>query len=180
MDTSFKVRFSNFDTQTTFDSPILATFADGQLTDAIKHLASDPSTDPKVKKKLIAVLASWHNQFKTDPSMALVANLYRQCRPPDRRSKQQDADIDKLFGKMVVSPVDTNAEYERRRKEKEEKELAKRKAKEAKERARREEEARRKRGKTKRQPFDFEKVRNAYFRLMHMYSYKFDRRNRRY
>jgi hypothetical protein len=144
--------------------PCIATFADGQLTDALKHLATDSGTDPKVKKKLLSVFASWHSQFKTDPSMSLVAGLYRQHRPADRRSKQQaaDADVEHLFTKMGVragTGGDVGVFAEKRRMEKEEKELAKRKAKEAKEKAKREEEdAKRKKNRPRRQPFDFEKV----------------------
>ena len=69
-----------------------ATFADGQLTDAIKHIASDPSTDARVRKKLVSVLASWHRQFEGDPKMSLVANLYRSVphsRPTPRVSQQE-------------------------------------------------------------------------------------------
>ena len=36
---------------------IIASFADSQLTDALKHLAADPGTDHKVKKKLAAAEA---------------------------------------------------------------------------------------------------------------------------
>ena len=39
-------------------------------------LGSEPTTDPKVKRKLVQVLAAWHSQFKDDPSMAFVANLF--------------------------------------------------------------------------------------------------------
>lgn len=94
--------------------------------------------------------------------MTLVAGLYRQYRPVDRRSQQQstDADLEKLFKKMGMGQgdPDATAENEKRRKEKEEKQLAKKKAKELKMK-KGEEEARRKRNTLKRQPFDFEKVR---------------------
>jgi len=140
------------------------TFADGQLTDALKHLATDSGTNPKVKKKLIAVFASWHSQFKTDPSMSLVAGLYKQHRPADRRrSRQQsaDADVEQMLSNMGIGErpgedISRAVEYERKRKEKEEKELAKKKAKEAKGMK---EEAKRKRTRSRRQPFDFEKER---------------------
>jgi hypothetical protein len=144
----------------------IATFADGQLTDALKHLATDSGTDPKVKKKLLSVFASWHSQFKTDPSMTLVAGLYRQYRPADKppRQKAADTEVEQLFTKMGVGKatgMDPGmiSEYERRR-EKEERDSAKRKAKEAKEKAKRaEEDAKRKKTRSRRQPFDFEKVR---------------------
>ncbi|KAG1749779.1 uncharacterized protein EDB91DRAFT_1109627 [Suillus paluster] len=131
-----------------------ATFADGQLTDAIKQLAADPTTDQKVKKKLIAVLASWNSQFKDDPSMSVVSGLYRQCRPADRRSQGYSNGAELSHG--------PSSDYERKMKEKDEKELAKQRAKrekeEAKESARKaEEEARRKKkGRSRRAPFNFE------------------------
>ncbi|THH19050.1 hypothetical protein EW146_g2057 [Bondarzewia mesenterica] len=128
------------------------TFADGQLTDAIRHLATDSTTDPKVKKKLIAVLASWQSQFKDDHNMTIVASLYKQCRPPEpvRRSVDHEA-------------LERENEHERkRREEKAAKEEAKRKAKlekEAeKERLKKEEAARKQRAtdKTRRKLFNFE------------------------
>ena len=138
----------------------IATFADGQLTDALKHLATDSGTDPKVKKKLLSVFASWHSQFKADPSMTLVAGLYRQYRPADRRSRQQDSEVEQLFSKMgvgVKAGVNAGMAVDH---EKREKELAKRRAKEAKGNAKRaEEDAKRKKTRSRRQPFDFEKVR---------------------
>ena len=66
------------------------TFADGHLTDAFKNIAIDPNADKRVKKKLILVLASWREQFSSDPSMALVAGLYKQCRGDGRRISQQE------------------------------------------------------------------------------------------
>lgn len=36
-------------------------------------------TDEHVKRKLMAVLASWHRQFKDDPKMSTVSGLYAQC-----------------------------------------------------------------------------------------------------
>ena len=124
------------------------TFADGQLTDALKNLATDPSADPKVRKKVLGVLASWSRQFKDDQSAAAIAGLYRQVKPaePPRRSagnREQAAERER--------------EAEQKRNEKE----AKRKAKE--DRLRLEEEARKKKAtarttNTIRKPFDFEQV----------------------
>ncbi|OJA16226.1 hypothetical protein AZE42_00013 [Rhizopogon vesiculosus] len=129
------------------------TFADGQLTDAIKQLAADPATDQKVKKKLLAVLASWHSQFKDDPSMSVVVGLYRQCRPADRRTHGYSNSADLSHG--------PSSDYERKMKEKDEKELAKQRAKrekeEAKERARKAEvDARKQKSRSRRAPFNFE------------------------
>jgi LAS seventeen-binding protein 5 len=52
------------------------TFADEHLTDALRNIANDPHADKRVRKKLILVLGSWHNQFSSDPSMTLVAGLF--------------------------------------------------------------------------------------------------------
>jgi hypothetical protein len=57
-------------------------FADSQLTDAIKHLASGSSTDPGVKKKTLQVLRGWQDQFKDDPGMQYVAKIYKTVAPP--------------------------------------------------------------------------------------------------
>jgi hypothetical protein len=59
--------------------PPSASFADAPLVDRIKLAAGDPHTDPRVKKKLMSVLASWYRQFKDDPRMQNVAGLYRKC-----------------------------------------------------------------------------------------------------
>lgn len=142
---------------TSFLLRVTATFADGQLIDAIKQLAADPTTDQKVKKKLVAILASWHSQFKDDPSMSAVTGLYKQCRPApvDRRSHGYSSSADHSHG--------PSSDYERKMKEKDEKEIAKQRAKrekeEAKERARKaESEARKLKSRARRAPFDFETV----------------------
>lgn len=88
--------------------------------------------------------------------MTLVAGLYKQYKPTDRRSRQQsNAEMDQVFSKMGHN----EKEAERKRKEKEEreaaKEAAKRKAREDKERAKQG------KNKPKRAPFDFEKVRTS-------------------
>lgn len=135
------------------------------MTDALKTLASDPSTDPKVKKKIMSVLASWHAQFKDDPSMSLVAGLYQQCRPASRiRAEQQSLNT------ANIGYYDDAAERRKReeRERKEKKEEEKRKAKEAKEaeklKHKQEEEARRKRAaQPKRRPFNFEEVNPIYY-----------------
>ncbi|KAI0328506.1 seryl-tRNA synthetase [Cubamyces sp. BRFM 1775] len=131
-------------------------FADHQLTDALKNLASDPATDHKVKKKLASVLAAWHIQFKDDPSMTLVANLYKQCKV----AQSNRVSMDRRAVDNVNAGLGLDAEYlERKRKEEEarkKREEEKRKAKEEKERRKREEEERRRKPKTKRKPFNFE------------------------
>ncbi|KAJ3821202.1 hypothetical protein F5878DRAFT_539847 [Lentinula raphanica] len=118
-------------------------FADGQLTDALRQIAGDRTTDKRVQKKLKLVLISWHEQFKSDPSMRSVSELYHMCR-------------DIPTAKPTIDPMEVEAN--RRRAEKEE---AKRKAKLEKEEARKKEEAERLKQKQmknrpKRAPFNFE------------------------
>lgn len=118
-----------------------ATFADGQLTDAIKHLVTDPGTDQHVKRKLISILIAWHKQFQNDPHMSLVANLYKTV--PSSRPVP-----------VNTGPPPESAYDKRKREEKEAKE-SKRKAKEE-ERLKREQELARAQ-RNKRTPFNFEK-----------------------
>jgi LAS seventeen-binding protein 5 len=128
------------------------------LTDAIKHLATDPGTDPKVKRKTLAVLAAWHRQFADDRSMSTVAGLYRQVKPPEppRRPQVDRAAIEEEERKR------REEEERKRREEKAAKEDAKLKARQEKERQRLEEEERKRKAKQPRQqqrkPFDFEQV----------------------
>ena len=138
-----------------------ASFADSQLTDALKHLASDPSTDAQVKKKLAAVLAGWRRQFSEDPSMQLVAKLYEQC----RLAQSDRVSSDKRAMENVNAGLGLDMEYMERKKKEEEarkrREEEKRKAKEDKQRRKREEEERRQQSsqpKPKRKPFNFEQV----------------------
>ncbi|KAJ3489580.1 hypothetical protein NLI96_g2021 [Meripilus lineatus] len=111
-------------------------FADAQLTDAIKSLASDPSTDPKVKKKLLSVLISWHSQFKDDPFDASHGSIGHHDEALERRKRE---------------------ERERKEKKEEDKRKAKLAKEEEKAKQRREEELRRKRAsQPRRRPFNFE------------------------
>ncbi|KAI0688131.1 hypothetical protein BC835DRAFT_1408167 [Cytidiella melzeri] len=155
------------------------TFADGHLTDAIKMLATESTTDPKVKKKLVSVLGAWHAQFKDDPSMSGVANLYNLVKPPAQQRRAAPAaptPAPPPTGPTYDRPEDNfNFEVEERRSrdarrmEEETRKEEKRKAKEAKEAAKRkalEEEEERRRAKAaasakgkaqpKRKPFNFE------------------------
>lgn len=115
------------------------------MIDAIKHLVTDPTTDPKVKRKLISVLGAWHQQFQGDPKMSSVSNLYKSV-PHAVTGK----------GPQLTGG---ETEYEkRRREEREAKEEAKRKAKQAKEdKRKKEEEARLRQARKNRPPFNFEK-----------------------
>lgn len=122
-----------------------ASFANDRLTDAIKQLSADPATDANVKKKLLLILSSWKRQFQGDSKMTLVASLYDQCRPVQRRS-------------VDYGP---SAEIERRKEKEREKEAQRREKEEAKKRAKREKaELRERRDKdprrSKRTMFNFE------------------------
>ncbi|KAJ4485896.1 hypothetical protein J3R30DRAFT_3442746 [Lentinula aciculospora] len=118
-------------------------FADGQLTDALRQIAGDRAAEKRVQKKLKLVLISWHEQFKTDPSMRSVSELYHMCK-------------DIQPAKPAIDPMEVEAA--RKRADKEE---AKRKAKLEKDEARKREEAERLKQKQmknrpKRAPFNFE------------------------
>jgi len=127
----------------------IASFADGQLTDAIKHLAnnSDGLVDKKVQRKTQLVLQSWHDQFKDDPSMSVIANLHKSV--PRQRPQQ-----------VSTTGIGISDQEAQRRREKEEAKMKARQEKEsAKERLKQEEEERRKRkNRPKRAPFNFEQV----------------------
>ncbi|KAJ7651724.1 hypothetical protein DFH06DRAFT_1207948 [Mycena polygramma] len=123
------------------------TFADGQLTDTLKNLANDSNTDKKVKKKLLLVLASWQDQFKTDSSMTIVAGLYKQVRH-DRTERSHQLET---LGLPDVEAL----EREAKKKAKQEREQAKEKQRlEEAERRRKEKE---RKNRPKRAPFDFQK-----------------------
>ncbi|KZT02488.1 uncharacterized protein LAESUDRAFT_730235 [Laetiporus sulphureus 93-53] len=154
------------------------TFADSHLMDALKVIATEPQTDPKVKKKLVSVLHGWHAQFKDDPSMTLVANLYKACgvgpshrAPASKRisaSYSADYTADPIYKAEERQRRDDREKRERdmeerareKETEKKRKEEEKQKAKEEKERKKRQAEMKKKavagNGKVKRKPFDFD------------------------
>lgn len=154
--------------------------------DALRLLATEYNTDPKVKKKLSIVLLSWHAQFKDDSSMHFLANLYKSCgvslpgqRPQKRSSATYGSDIvgysaeyeaeehqRKLDRERREKELEERAhererEKEREREEKKKREEEKLKAKQDKalEKARRKREEEAKRHGVKRKPFNFEEVR---------------------
>jgi len=95
-----------------------SSFADGHLTDALRNLAIDSTTDPKVRKKVLAVLASWSKRYKDDPSASGIAGLYRQVKPTES-SRRSEIDREAM--------AERERESEQRRRDKEK---SKRKAKE--------------------------------------------------
>lgn len=123
------------------------TFADGQLTDTLKHLANDPGTDKKVKKRLLIVLASWNDQFKSEPSMASVAGLYKQTR------RERDDRAQKLDSLGLPDVEALEREAKRKAKQQREKDKEQQRLEEI-DRRRKEKEQK---NKPKRAPFDFEK-----------------------
>ncbi|KAG7093867.1 hypothetical protein E1B28_007505 [Marasmius oreades] len=115
------------------------TFADNQLIDAFRAIAADRNADKRVQKKLKLVLLSWQEQFKSEPSMRHVADLYLIIK--DSRRELENA--------LYVPP--SKAETGDPKKKKEEAREKER------ERLRSEEDERkRKKAKTRRQPFNFE------------------------
>lgn len=106
-------------------------------------MSSDPMTEQKVRKKLIRILGAWHAQYKDDPSMKTVANLYKQHRSNATSPQSpRDGDLEAAIRKS--------------------KEEAERKAKEEAERLKREEKKKKEKkdakSKSKRKPFNFEEV----------------------
>lgn len=154
--------------------------------DALRLLATEYNTDPKVKKKLSMVLLSWHAQFKDDPSMHYVANLYKTCGvslPGQRAQKRSSAtygsdftgygaeyeaeerqrklDKERREKELEERALEREREKEREREEKRKREEEKLKAKQEKalEKARRKQEEEARRRGVKRKPFNFEEVR---------------------
>lgn len=127
-------------------------------------MAADTTLDPKVKRKLTSVLASWYRQFKSDPKMTLVANLYKTTKDETGQTLWAGSDAVKAQGAAQKERAE-RAERERveaREREGREKEEMKRRGKEAKaaEKAQREAEAARARQPVRpRKRFDYGKVR---------------------
>ncbi|KAK0198930.1 hypothetical protein F5146DRAFT_113247 [Armillaria mellea] len=122
-------------------------FADGQLTDALKHLANDSYADKRVKKKLVLVLKSWHEQFQSDPSMSMFSNLYSQT--VRDRPHITDTYLDPEVQQRKVEEAKRKAQEKAEAKERQKLEEEKRK----------EEKRKKNQPKPKRTPFDFEKER---------------------
>lgn len=150
------------------------TFANERLVDRIKLMAGDPQTvryfpeaarensaadslpqDPAVKRKIMSVLASWHRQFKGDPTMQLVAGLYVSCGGGTRKAPDRTAATEAYEKQQAKYEREAAERTERKMKDRSDKELAKERiAKEKEDR----EKAKRKGNKVKRPPFNFEAV----------------------
>lgn len=88
-----------------------ATFANERLIEQIKLMSQDELIDLSVRRKLMRVLLSWHQQFKNDPAMRLVAGLYVACGGGRKSDAQLRSEASELYKK----------EQERLAKEKQEK-----------------------------------------------------------
>lgn len=76
------------------------TFANDQLVDRIKIMSQDQLVDASVRKLLMRVLLSWHQQFKDDPSMKLVAGLYQQCGGGKKSEAQRKSEAAEAYRKL--------------------------------------------------------------------------------
>jgi len=134
-----------------------ASFANDQLTERIKLMSQDPMTDDHVKRKLMAVLASWHRQFKDDPKMSTVSGLYAQCgggkkaSVPNPRSSSPRPHAETLYEQhQRRAEEEGRAKEERKTKERAAREEEKRKQREEKEKERKA------RNQPARKPFNYE------------------------
>lgn len=76
------------------------TFANDQLVDRIKIMSQDQLVDASVRKLLMRVLLSWHQQFKDDPSMRLVAGLYHACGGGKKSEAQKKSEAAEAYRKL--------------------------------------------------------------------------------
>lgn len=90
----------------------------------MKHMSTDPHTDERVKKRLISLFASWHRQFKDDPSMRTAAGLFATVKPSPRVNTTLNSNLSSVG-------MDTAAtERARKQKEKEERKVKEKEAEE--------------------------------------------------
>lgn len=76
------------------------TFANDQLVDRIKIMSQDQLVDVSVRKLLMRVLLSWHQQFKVDPSMKMVAGLYQACGGGKKSEAQRKSQAAEAYRKL--------------------------------------------------------------------------------
>ncbi|SPO22043.1 uncharacterized protein UTRI_02040_B [Ustilago trichophora] len=76
------------------------TFANDQLVDRIKIMSQDQLVDASVRKLLMRVLLSWHQQFKDDPSMKMVAGLYHACGGGKKSEAQRKNEAAEAYRKL--------------------------------------------------------------------------------
>jgi hypothetical protein len=128
-------------------------------------MASSAHTDQRVKRRLLSVLASWHRQFKDDPSMKLVSNLYPSVQALVTGQRKLSNDLRQFGGTGGLSPgaeereAREHKDRERKQKGREEKDARKAKEREEVERRAREKAAAKdpqRRPNKQRKPFNFE------------------------
>jgi LAS seventeen-binding protein 5 len=90
----------------------------------MKHMNTDPHTDERVKKRLLSLVASWHRQFKDDPSMRTAAGLYATMKPTMRINTALNNNLSSVGTDAAA------AERARKLKEKEDKKTKEREAEE--------------------------------------------------
>lgn len=76
------------------------TFANDQLVDRIKIMSQDQLVDASVRRLLMRVLLSWHQQFKNDPSMKMVAGLYAACGGGKKSEAQKKNEAAEAYRKL--------------------------------------------------------------------------------
>ncbi|PWY99026.1 hypothetical protein BCV70DRAFT_122727 [Testicularia cyperi] len=76
------------------------TFANDQLVDRIKIMSQDQLVDASVRRLLMRVLLSWHQQFKDDPSMRMVAGLYQACGGGKKSEAQKKSEAAEAYRKL--------------------------------------------------------------------------------
>ena len=118
---------------------IIDSFADSQMIEALKMLATDSMTDPKVKKKLVSVLGAWHSQFKDDPSMSHISHLYNIVKPSTPVRRAAPAPPQPVYNRpeddFTFDVDERNSREEIRRIQEEDRKEEKRKARKEKKRA---------------------------------------------
>ncbi len=139
---------------------------------AMRQLAGDSSLDPKVRRKLSLVLASWHRQFKDDPKMSAVANLYKSVRDPAGLTLYESSDSVRAY-----QAAQREQQTKRERERLEEKEKLKREKEEAK--RKKAAQKLRPQDRPTRRPFNFEQASDAHTSPI-LYSPFTRRRSRRF
>ncbi|EST07789.1 hypothetical protein PSEUBRA_002901 [Kalmanozyma brasiliensis GHG001] len=76
------------------------TFANDQLVDRIKIMSQDQLVDASVRRLLMRVLLSWHQQFKDDPTKKMVAGLYHACGGGKKSEAQKKNEAAEAYRKL--------------------------------------------------------------------------------
>ncbi len=76
------------------------TFANDQLVERIKIMSQDQLVDASVRRLLMRVLLSWHQQFKDDPTKKMVAGLYHACGGGKKSEAQKKNEAAEAYRKL--------------------------------------------------------------------------------